>query len=179
MSNEPEPLESFQRLQSEFTRHLRHPEHAPAPDGLEDRRVSIYRDLLYKNIESFMANGFPVLREIMPDQDWHALIRDFFARHRSRTPYFPKLSREFLRYLEQERGEQEREEQSQDFPFLFELAHYECAETLVLFDARDIPRTGHDPKGDLSQGVPPAQPRASAAALSLAGAQDPSGLPAR
>lgn len=115
--------------------------------------MAIYRDLLYRNVESFMAGGFPVLRRIMRDAAWHAIIRDFFKTHRSRTPYFPKLAREFLHYLEQE-----REWEETDFPFMLELARYEHAESAIMLDARRIPETGYVADGDLLEACPVLNP---------------------
>ena len=114
---------AFMQRQYEFAAHIRNPAQNPAPVDIEDRRMGIYRDLFYNNVESFLANGFPVLREIMDDTDWHALARDFFASHHCHSPLFMEIPREFLTYLEQERGER-----ADDFPFLYELAHYEWVE---------------------------------------------------
>lgn len=144
---------SFQQHQYRFTRHLRDPQGCPAPDDVEERRMAIYRDLLYRNVEGLVAGAFPVLRRITPDEAWHAMIRDFFKVHRSRTPYFPKLAREFLHYLQQE-----RQWQKTDFPFLLELAQYEHAETMLLLDTRSIPGTGYHPDGDLLTGLPVLNP---------------------
>ena len=64
---EPAP---FQALQYRFAAHLRDPEHQPAPEGLEDRRLKIYRELFYNNVEDFLQTAFPVLRRITePDLD--------------------------------------------------------------------------------------------------------------
>ena len=59
-----------------------------------------------------------------------------------------EISREFLAYLEQERGEHE-----DDFPFLRELAHYEWVE-LALSIAETEPAQIDDPDGDLLEGRP-------------------------
>jgi hypothetical protein len=116
-------MKSFQETQLAFARHLRAPEQNPAPEGIEDRRMGIYRDLIYNNIENFIANVFPVMRSIMGDENWHKLIRAFISAHRCQTPYFVELSEEFLQYLAQGRGLQEG-----DPSFLLELAHYEWIE---------------------------------------------------
>ncbi|MCW8196663.1 DUF2063 domain-containing protein [Proteobacteria bacterium 005FR1] len=114
--------DSFQKTQFTFAAHLRDPEASPAPEGMEDRRLGIYRDLIYNNIEGFISSGFPVLREITADERWHEMVRDFVRRHRCETPYFLKISEEFLAYLQNERDRRE------DPPFLLELAHYEWVE---------------------------------------------------
>ena len=138
----------FIRKQLEFTRHCRDPENNPAPANIEDRRMGIYRKLLYNNIEGFMANNFPVICEIMPDDQWHELIREYFANHKASTPLFPKLPAEFLQFLENEHDQQS------DFPFLLEMAHYEWVESAMAMDNREIDLSGVDPDGDLLEGIP-------------------------
>lgn len=140
---------SFTDLQYSFTRHIRDPETAPAPPGIEDRRMEIYRGLLYRNVEGFMSASFPVLRKITPDDQWQQMIRDYFSRHQAHTPLFPKMPWEFLQYLENERGEHE-----QDFPFLLELAHYEWVELALSLDVREISLDKVDTEGDLLAGAP-------------------------
>jgi hypothetical protein len=117
--------------------------------------MGIYRDLLYNNVESFLANAFPVLRRIHDDKRWHALIRDYFRTHRAHTPLFPRMPQEFVQYLEGE-----RRNAACDFPFLAELAHYEWVEVAVSLDPRDPDFTGVDPDGDLLSGEPVASPLA-------------------
>ncbi len=102
---------------------LRAPQSKPAPQGIEPRRLKIYQDLVYNNIESFISNGFPVLRSVYEDSDWHALVQHFINGHRCHTPYFLEISQEFLRFLTQEYQSQES-----DPPFIAELAHYEWVE---------------------------------------------------
>ena len=152
MTSSQNKPESFTDLQYKFTRHIRDPENKPAPVDIEDRRMEIYRDLLYRNVESFIANSFPVLRKITPDDRWHNMMRDYFKKHQSRTPLFPKMPQEFLQYLESERIADD------DPPYIFELAHYEYAETAVSIDPREIEWDGIDQDGDLLENVPVISP---------------------
>ena len=120
-------------LQREFARHLRDPELFPPPEGLEERRLKIYRELFYNNIEGLLATNFPVMRQLLGDTRWHRLVRDFYREPASHTPLFTEIGREFQRYLETRidagRG---------DPPFLTELAHYEWVELALSLDERDI-----------------------------------------
>jgi len=143
----------FMQRQYEFAAHIRDPEHNRAPAHLEDRRMKIYRDLFYNNVEGFLSSGFPVLRELMNDTDWHSLARDFFAHHQCRSPLFLEISREFLNYLEQERGER-----PDDFPFLLELAHYEWVELALSIADIDEQTVAADPQGDILDGTPVLSP---------------------
>ncbi|MBT8127080.1 MAG: putative DNA-binding domain-containing protein [Gammaproteobacteria bacterium] len=146
---------SFKKHQYDFTAHLRDPEHNPAPEGIEDRRIGIYRDLLYNNVEGFIANGFPVLRSIYSDDDWHKMVRDFFARHQCTTPYFLEISQEFLDYLQSE-----REPQAEDPQGLLELAHYEWVELALMVADDNVDLIGIDPNGELRAGHPVLSPLA-------------------
>lgn len=116
------PLD-FQSMQYAFAAHLRDPgRHPPLPD-VDPARLRLYRELLFNNIESFVAAGFPVLKSILTRAQWLALVQDFFASHHSKTPLFVEIAEEFLSYLHDERGER-----SDDPAFLLELAHYEWVE---------------------------------------------------
>jgi uncharacterized protein len=135
--------EDFRQLQYAFAAHIRAPQDAPAPPDVEDRRMAVYRELFYNNVESFLANSFPVLRKLLDDSAWHALARDFFARHRCRSPLFLEIPQEFLDYLERERGAR-----PEDPAFLQELAHYEWIElALSVAEAGEPPPA--DPQGEL------------------------------
>lgn len=148
-------MKPFQELQFGFTGNIRDPEGAPAPPDIEERRMEIYRDLLYQNVQNFLAGTFPVLRNICTDERWHELMRDYFRDHHAHTPLFPKMPQEFLHYLEHGRARRPG-----DFPFLLELAHYEWVELALSIDARDIDRTGIDRHGDLLEGIPVLSPLA-------------------
>lgn len=128
---------SFQSVQGDFAAHLRAPESVAAPAEIEDRRMGIYRDLIYNNIESFISSGFPVLRSIYDDERWHAMVRDFVQRHQSHSPYFLQISEEFLQYLQSERADSAGSEL--DPPFLLELAHYEWVELALDVSEAEFP----------------------------------------
>jgi hypothetical protein len=145
--------ESFKNVQNVFTQHMRDPDNNPAPEGVEDRRIGVYRELVYNNIQSFIGNSFPVLRKITADEQWHRMLRDYVSRHKSHTPLFPKMPQEFLQYLEHERGEH-----PEDPPFLLELCHYEWLEIALSIDTRDIDLSNIDQKGNLLEDIPVLNP---------------------
>lgn len=149
----------FQRLQYQFAAHLRHPAENRAPAGIEERRLQIYRELFYNNIEDFLAGAFPVLRRITSDAVWHGRVRDFYARHRSRSPQFHQIAEEFLHYLEQERGDH-----PDDPPFLRELCHYEWVELALSVSETELSPDIADPNGDLLADRPCVSPLAWALA---------------
>jgi hypothetical protein len=150
---------AFQKLQYRFAAHLRDPRAHKAPPGIEPRRMRIYTELFYNNVQGFLATAFPVLRRITRDPRWHALVRDFFARHESHQPLFHRIAEEFLRYLEHERGKV-RGAREKDFPFLRELAHYEWVELALSVSEVALTPALADPNGDLLEDVPVLSPLA-------------------
>lgn len=148
----PESRPAFQRLQYRFAAHLRDPAANPAPDGVEDRRMAIYRGLFIKSMEGLLRGNFPVLHRLLKGARWDALVREFYAHHPCHTPLFPEIAREFLRFLEgRERAE---------LPFMLELAHYEWVELALGIDETELDAIPHDRDGDLLDGVPVANPLA-------------------
>jgi hypothetical protein len=136
-----------------MARYLRNPGTEPPPAGVEPRRMAIYERLVYNNIESFISSGFPVLRSLYDDSDWHRLVRGFIVGHRCHTPYFLEISQEFIQYLMEEYQPQE-----QDPPFLAELAHYEWVELALDVAEAELPVTGRP--GDVLAAVPRLSPLA-------------------
>lgn len=149
MFNEAKAPESpgFFKTQYEFTRYIRNPETNPKPENIEARRLKIYHELFFNNVEGFMATTFPVIKSILNDDLWLALIRDYFEKHHAKSPLFNEMPREFLHYLESE-----REPHDTDPIFLLELAHYEWAELAIsISDAKEV---SCDLDGDLLQQHP-------------------------
>ncbi|RPE77030.1 HvfC family RiPP maturation protein [Vulcaniibacterium tengchongense] len=144
----PDAPERLRAQQLELTRHLRDPANAPAPAGVEERRLAVYRELLFNNIEGLLAGNFPVIRRLL-GEEWPALARAFYRDHRCRTPLFPEIAREFLRYLE---GREDLRP-----PFLAELAHYEWVELALQIAEAAPPRDG---ACDPLEGVPRRSPLA-------------------
>ena len=142
-------------LQEGFANHLRDPERHPAPTDVEDRRMAIYRDLFFRNLSNFIAKSFPVLRKLYDDDAWTAFMREFYAKHEFHTPLFPEIPREFLQYLQEERGERDG-----DPPFLLELAHYEWVEIALDLEETDLESLPVDADGDLLEGIPVLSPLA-------------------
>jgi len=145
----------LKQLQFAFAAHIRDPERHEAPGDVEDRRMKIYRELFFNNIQSLLASNFPVLRALCDDAQWRDLIRDFYAAHRCQTPLFPEVAKEFLRYLQDGRPAD-----AGDPGFLHELAHYEWVELALSLDERELDDLPADPEGDLLEGIPLLSPLA-------------------
>lgn len=144
--------ETLREQQSVLARHLRDPARHPSPPGIEARRLRVYRELFLGSIESLLAGGFPVIRQTLGDADWSALVRTFYADHRSRTPLFTRIAGEFVEFIET------RADAARLPPWLPELAHYEWVEQALLISDAQPP--AHDPDGDLLDGRPLLSPLA-------------------
>jgi hypothetical protein len=146
-----------------LTRHLRDPDVHAAPAGIDDRRLGIYRDLLFNNIEALLAGNFPVIRTLLGEAEWKILVRAFYRDHRCQTPLFPEIAQEFLGFV------QARDERAAgDLPFLAELAHYEWLELALQIseagmddiDREPSAKPGSEQRRAVLDGVPALSPLA-------------------
>jgi len=148
---------SFLNTQYKFAAHLRDPTVNPIPDNIEPRRMKIYSDLVYNNIESFVSSSFPILRRLFCDENWHILVRGFVCNHVSHSPYFLEISQEFLSYLQQE-----YQHLATDPPFMLELAHYEWVELALDVSEASFPKdellTKNQTGNDFLRGYPVVSP---------------------
>ena len=143
----------FQTYQLAFARHIRDPRANPRPAGVDARRMKIYNELLYHNLEGFLLACFPVLRSLLSDRKWNKLVREFFAEHRCHTPFFRQIPDEFVHYVQNERGVREG-----DPPYLSELAHYEWIELALSVSNKEIEPKFINPIGDFATGRPALNP---------------------
>src|SRR5690606_34631831 len=160
----PEQPASLREQQFALSRHLRDPATVAPPEGIEERRLAVYRELLYNNLQGLLAGNFPVIRMTLGDEAWHALVRAFHAGHRCQTPLFTEIGREFVRWLERR-----LDEDAALPPWLPELAHYEWVElALQISDAQPPVEVdaiaGPDPGQALLDGIPVVSPQAWALA---------------
>ena len=147
------PGDGLRACQDAFAAHIRDPgRHAP-PAGIDARRMQVYRDLFFNNVSRLLAGNFPVIRRVYGER-WPALVRDFYGGHGCRTPLFPELPREFLRWLEDSGGHE---------PWLAELAHYEWVELALQVSQACVEDVPHDGLGA------PGAPGTDLAAALLAG----------
>jgi len=139
------------RLQRAFAAHLRDPERVAAPEGIEPRRMAVYRELFINNVRQLLAGSFPVSRSILGDAGWSGLVRRFYAEHKAHTPYFLELPREFVEWLQGAGAEP---------AFLAELAHYEWVELALSIAEPGDATDDLNPEGDVVEGRPVVSPLA-------------------
>lgn len=120
---------NFQSIQQAFTDAIRSDEQSDF-QGVEARRLAVYRELFFNNVEGFIAGTFPVLKECLDEDAWQNMVRAFFKKHECETPYFLEISEEFLVFLQSE------ESKSLNLPeYTYSLAHWEWMELFA--DAYD------------------------------------------
>ena len=153
----PDMRDELAAQQDALAAHIRDPDRVPPPAGIEDRRLKIYRELFFNNVENLLAGNFPVLRQLYGADGWQALIRAFYRDHDCQTPLFTELAREFLRYLD---ARADTDAGQNDPPWLRELAHYEWIELALQISEARSDDTAHDPHGDLLDGRPLVSPLA-------------------
>jgi hypothetical protein len=144
----PRTAPEFQDYQRAFTGHIRDPKKNPRPKGVPAGRMKVYNDLLFNNIFGQISSCFPVARTVLGKRKWRQLVREFFATHRCRTPYFRQVPEEFLQYMQQ------RGSSGSDPDFLIYLLHYEWVELAVDISSNETDMSAIDPAGDLCAGNP-------------------------
>lgn len=126
----------FQQIQQAFIAHIKDPLNHSAPAGIEDRRMAVYRELFFNNVEGFICSAFPVLKSLYDNMAWQGLVRQFFIQYQCSSPYFLHIAEHFLHYLQQDYLAKE-----QDPVFMLELAHYEWAELYLATKQLPKPET--------------------------------------
>jgi uncharacterized protein len=153
MSASPEDRD-FRDFQMAFAARIRDPRGHPRPQGVPARRMRVYEELLFSNLDSFLLACFPVTVKLLGVRSWRSTVRRYFAEHRCRSPLFRDIPGEFLRWMEPVAATL-----YPDRPWLYEFMHYEWLELDVSMD----PATGDgdiDPQGDLLAGHPVLNPTA-------------------
>jgi len=108
------------RFQSELSGLIREPNNSPEEIETEERRLKVYRELFFNNVEGFASGAFPVLKDVLGEDRWTRLVRQFFRDYHAKTPLFLQISEEFLTFLSQQ--------EIDDIPYAQELAHWEWME---------------------------------------------------
>lgn len=137
----------FQAFQHNFAARIRDPRAAPKPAGVPARRMRVYEELLYNNIDSFASTCFPITKQCLGARAWKRAVRDFFAAARMPSPLFRDIPEAFLDWMAEVAPAR-----FPNKPWLAEFMHYEWLELVVqvhpdLDDAAAI-----NPAGDLMSG---------------------------
>jgi len=115
-------MQSFEAYQHAFTLHLRDAKQHKKPQGVPDKRMAIYREIVFNNLLSVVSACFPVCVRIVGKTAWRRLVKQYLATQACGSPLFRDIPKEFLRFI--------TEHTLLAQPIL-QLAHYEWAELAV------------------------------------------------
>ena len=153
----PEPM-TFTGYQAAFAARIRDPKGAPRPPAAPARRMRVYEELLFNNLEGFLLACYPVTRQILGARAWKRTVRQFFIEHRCHSPLFRDIPKAFLDWMD---GVGDRAAQLfPQWPFLATFMHYEWLELAVETTPDEIDMTQVDPAGNLLTGRPALNPTA-------------------
>jgi hypothetical protein len=145
----------FTEYQTAFAARIRDPRAAPRPRGASDRRMRVYEELLYNNLEGFLLAGYPITRQLLGARVWKQTVRRFFAEHRCHSPLFRDIPKAFLDWMSTRHAEL-----FPALPFLAEFMHYEWLELSVSVTPDEPDPAAIEPDGDLLEGRPALNPSA-------------------
>lgn len=129
-------LPSFQQAQFKLANIIRTGE--GRLEGVEQRRLKIYQELFFNNVEGFCSTAFPVFKSLLGEQQWKNLIAEFFVKHECETPHFVEISQEFLAYIA------ENKQEALPYPYMIELAHYEWVELASSVASDEVSTNGQE-----------------------------------
>jgi uncharacterized protein len=143
----------FRAFQNAFAARLRDPRGAARPGGVPARRMRVYEELLYNNIDGFLSACFPITREILGARAWPKTVKAFFAAARMHSPLFRDIPKAFLDWMENESSVRFPKK-----PWLCEFMHYEWLELAVMVHPDGPDPAGIDTRGDLMTARPALNP---------------------
>lgn len=150
----PEPM-TFTDYQAAFAARIRDPKQSPRPPGAPAKRMRVYEELLFNNLESFLLACYPITRRMLGTRAWKQTVRRFFSEHRSHSPLFRDIPKAFLDWMEAGGAAL-----FPALPFLAEFMHYEWLELSVSVSPDDPDLAAVEPEGDLLKGRPALHPTA-------------------
>lgn len=117
---------AFQQYQAAFTAHIRNPSDHKKPVRVNDKRMAVYREIVFNNFYGSVSACFPVLHDILGIRRFKQLVRACFFHQQFTSPFFREIPKTFVDFLA-----------SFDLKknglavFSAQLAHYEWAELYV------------------------------------------------
>ena len=150
----PEAM-AFTDYQAAFAARIRDPKHAPRPPGAPAKRMRVYEELLFNNLENFLLACYPITRKLLGARVWKQTARRFFSEHRCHSPLFRDIPKAFLDWMEAGGAAL-----FPALPFLAEFMHYEWLELSVSVTPEEPDPAAIEPNGDLLTGRPALNPTA-------------------
>lgn len=117
---------AFQQYQAEFTAHIRNPKKNHKPARVNDKRMAVYREIVFNNFYGSVSACFPVLHNILGVRRFKQLVRTCFFHQQFTSPFFREIPKTFVDFLAS------FDLKGNGLPiFSAQLAHYEWAELYV------------------------------------------------
>ena len=117
---------NFQAYQAAFTAHIRNPAINKKPTRVNDKRMAVYREIVFNNFIGSVSACFPVLLSIIGKRRFKQLARNCFSQHNFNSPFFREIPKALVDFL------QTCDLTQENLPaFTAQLAHYEWAELFV------------------------------------------------
>ena len=154
----PPDMTGLRDFQTGFAARIRDPKANPRPKGVPARRMRVYEELLFNNINSFLLACYPITRQILGIRAWNRMVRQYFAQHRSHSPLFRDIPRAFLDWISPLAANL-----FPNRPWLAEFMLYEWLELAVVTSPAEIDWEKVNPDGNLLEGVPQLDPTAQLA----------------
>jgi len=145
-------MPTFQKFQWEFAKRIRDPKHAPCPEAVPKDRMAVYEELLMNNLQGFLDACYPITREILGEERWQSIARQFFSGCRCSSPLFRDISGSFLEWMQ-------NSAHLVDVPiYLLEFLQYEWLEMVVSISSEELDTMDVNPVGDLLDEIPVVNP---------------------
>jgi uncharacterized protein len=145
-------LGSLNAFQSSFAARIRNPQGEPLPAGIPERRMRVYEELLFNNLEGFLLACYPITHQLL-GKEWKRTVRLFITEHHCKSPLFRAIPLEFLEWMEDQAAKR-----FPAMPFLCEFMHYEWLEMAISIFPEEADSGLIDSRGDLLSGRPVLNP---------------------
>jgi uncharacterized protein len=117
---------AFQQYQAAFTGHIRNPKKNQKPAHVNDKRMAVYREIVFNNFYGSVSACFPVLHNILGIRRFKQLVRKCFFHQQFNSPFFREIPKTLVDFLAS------FDLKNHGLPiFTAQLAHYEWAELYV------------------------------------------------
>ena len=134
--------QSFKHWQRELADYCRTENLKEIPGITSDERVSTYRELVFNIIKNALSSAYPLTKELLGDDEWNVLIKDFHANYPSESPELWSMPYGLYDYIQQTKMFSEK------YPFIEELLFLEWVE-IEVYMMEDEELKDFSPLGDI------------------------------
>lgn len=117
--------------QSSLANYCRTGEYTPIP-GVKEKNVGRYRQLIFNVVNGSLQSAYPLIYNLLDDEEWHEMAHTFFSSHRCQSPMVWQMPKELYEFVVEENYHLLKK-----YPFLSDLLLFEWKEVEV-FMMEDI-----------------------------------------